>query len=62
MVPVSAYASAALEECRKSAFFFFFLLEEESFIDYRNALARLQRARAGLPQRLTVSSDAGYTR
>jgi hypothetical protein len=39
-----------------------FFVEEESYIDYRNALARLQWARAGLPQRLTVSSDAGYTR
>jgi hypothetical protein len=40
---------------------FFLLLREESFIDYRNALARLQEARAGLPQRLTVLSPR-YTR
>jgi hypothetical protein len=45
---------------RSIASFFFF--EEDFFIDYRNSLARLQGARAGLPQRLTVSSDAEYTR
>jgi hypothetical protein len=32
--------------------FFLLFLEEKSFKDYRNALARLQGARAGLPQLL----------
>jgi hypothetical protein len=37
-------------------------IRDDAKVERRSiALARLQRARAGLPQRLTVSSDAGFT-